>query len=83
MTPAERFIKFLAEVFLKFNFWLLIKAFFIIGLGLYLAFAVIVIRQVGLMGKTLNGSFNSSLKFVAWIHFLASLVVFLLALVIL
>jgi len=83
MTPAEKFIQFLARTIPNLSIWLLIKVFFVVGLFLYLAFAVIVIRQVGLMGKTLDGEFNLSLKFVAWVHLIFSLGVFLLALFIL
>jgi len=83
MTPAENFIQFLVKIIPTLSVWLLVKILFIIGLVLYLAFALIVIRQVGLMGKTLDGEFNLSLKFIAWIHLVVSLGVFLLAIFIL
>jgi len=83
MTPAEKFIQFLVETVSAFSIWWLIKILFIIGLFLYLAFGLIVIRQVGLMGKTLNSEFNLLLKFTAWVHLIVSLGVFLLALFIL
>jgi len=83
MTPAEKFIQFLANIIPTFSIWLLIKILFVIGLFLYLAFAVIVIRQVGLMGKTLDGEFNLPLKFIAWVHLIISLGVFLLAIFVL
>jgi len=35
------------------------------------------------MGKTLDGEFNPLLKFIAWIHLLVAVGVFLLALLIL
>ena len=83
MTPAEKFIQFLVEAIPKFSILSLIKIFFVIGLFLYLAFAVIIIRQVGLMGKTLDGEFNLPLKFIAWVHLIISFGVFLLAIFIL
>ena len=83
MTPAEKLIQFLVEIISRFSIVWLFKAFFIIGLFLYLAFGVIVVRQVGLMGKTLDGEFNPLLKFIAWIHLLVAVGVFLLALLIL
>jgi len=42
-----------------------------------------VIRQVGLMSKTLNGEFSILLKFIAWVHLIISFGVFLLAIFIL
>jgi hypothetical protein len=83
MTPFEKFIQFLAQVIPNFNIWWLIKGFFAVGLILYLAFTIIVIRQVGLMAKTLDGEFNLPLKFVAWVHFLVALGIFLMVLLIL
>jgi len=83
MTPAENFIEFLAKTIPNLSIWLFVKILFITGLFLYLAFAVIIIRQVGLMGKTLDGEFNLPLKFIAWVHLLVSFGIFLLVLFIL
>jgi len=83
MTPAENFIEFLVKTIPNLSIWWVIKVLFIIGLFLYLAFAVIVIRQVGLMSKTLNGEFSILLKFIAWVHLIISFGVFLLAIFIL
>jgi len=83
MTPAEKFIKSLAGALSDFNIWWLVKYLLIFGLFLYLAFGMIIIRQVALMGKTLNGGFNFLLRFIAWIHFLVAIGIFLLALAVL
>lgn len=83
MTPFEKFIQFLAKIIPSLSVWWLVKALFVIGLGIYLAFAVIIVRQVGLMTKTLNGEFDVSLKLVTWIHLAVAVVVFFLTLVIL
>lgn len=80
MTPFEKFIQIIAQTIPNFSIWWLIKGLFILGLGLYIAFAVIVVRQVGLMSKTLNGEFASPLKFISLVHLLAAIGVFLLAL---
>lgn len=63
------------------SLWTFVKALFLIGLLLYLAFALIVIRQVGLMTNTLNTNFEAPVKLIAWIHLLVALGVFLLALI--
>jgi len=63
--------------------WGLLKAAIVLGLLLYLGFAVMIVRQVDLMGKSLNGSFDIHLKWIAWIYFGASIVVLLLAIIVL
>jgi len=80
MTQADQFIQFLADLVRDFNIWFLVKILFLIGLTIYLAFAVIVIRQVGLMSKTVNGPLETPIKSIAWIHLLVAIGVFLLAL---
>lgn len=83
MTPFENFIQILTTIIVNFKVWWLMKLFFIVGLGLYLAFAFIIIRQVGLMSKTLNGEFAQSIKIISWFHFLLAVGVFFLALIVL
>lgn len=81
MTPFERLVLFLAS--LTFNPWFLVKLLFLIGLLIYLAFAVIVVRQVNLMTRALDSEFEAPLKFIAWVHLVVASGVFLLAIVIL
>lgn len=66
MTPFERLVKFLAN--LSFSLSWFLKGLFLIGMLFYLAFGVIVVRQVGLMRKTLSGVFDLPIKIIAWIH---------------
>lgn len=80
-VPFEKLIQNLP--LFNFNLWFLVKILILLGLVLYLAFAGIVLRQVNLMTKTLNGQFNLPIKLIAWIHLLAALSIFLLALIIL
>lgn len=63
------------------SFLILVKVVYLIGLMIYLAFGVIVVRQVGLLTKTLHGEFESVLKLVAWFHLVVALGVFILALI--
>ena len=63
--------------------WTLLKWPFLLLFLLYLAFAFIVVRQVGLMSRTLNGVLDTQLKLITWLHLLVSLFVFALALIIL
>lgn len=52
-------------------------------IAFYATFAFIVIRQVDLMGKTVEVPLTSFLKLLAALHFLATLALFLLGLAIL
>jgi len=81
MTPFEQFIRNLT--FGSFNFWVLIKILFVIGFGLYLAFAAIVIRQVKIMSEVIEGLSVWPLKIFAWIHLGVAIFIFLLSIIIL
>ncbi len=81
MIPFEEFVQNLAASGL--NFWFLIKTLFIIALSLYLAFAVIIVRQVKIMFETLKGMLDWPIKLVAWIHLGVAVFVFVLSIVIL
>ena len=78
---SEQLIEFLTK--LAANPWILLKILFLVAFLIYVAFAVIVVRQVNLMIKTLDGVLNLPLRMIAWIHLLAALIVFVLAVVIL
>jgi len=60
--------------------WGIAKGFYLLGIGIYLIFAMVMIRQVQLMSNTLNGTLNLPLRLVAWIHLGLGVGVFLLAL---
>jgi len=79
MTPFELFL----ENLLNLNPWSLVKIGFLIFLALYFAFAVVIIRQVKLMIKVLNGTLELPLQIMALIHLALAATVFLLALTIL
>jgi hypothetical protein len=81
MTPFEQFVQNLAAS--GFNFWFLIKILFIIALALYLAFAVIIVRQVKVMFETLKGMLDWPIKLIAWVHLAIAVFIFILAFIIL
>ncbi len=54
-----------------------IKVFLLILLGMYIIFAIIVIRQVGLMTKAVQVNFSWFIKLIAWAHLLLSIIVLL------
>lgn len=63
--------------------WTLLKLFFLFGIGLYIVFAGVVIKQVNLMTETVKMPLEPTLKTIAWAHLILALAAFLLALVIL
>lgn len=66
MTPFEKLIEYLVTASFSFN-WVF-KALLLFGMLFYLAFGVIVVRQVNLMARTLDGAFDPPIKVIAWIH---------------
>ncbi len=63
--------------------WPIVKILVLFGLILYLIFALVVVRQVQLMTKTIQMNFEIPVKFLAVGHLLFAVAVFILALIIL
>jgi len=63
--------------------WFIIKIFVLISMLLYIAFALVIVRQVQLMTKTLKAGFEFPVKTLALLHLISAAVVFALALIIL
>ncbi|MBI4033229.1 MAG: hypothetical protein HY377_01835 [Candidatus Blackburnbacteria bacterium] len=63
--------------------WLLAKILVLVGLGVYLVFAGVVMKQVQLMVGTIEAPFDRFLPALALIHMLFAIGVFILALVVL
>lgn len=61
----------------------LIKIASLVLLGLYMVFALVVVRQVKIMTDTLQLGFETQIKILSYIHLLFAAFVFLTALVIL
>jgi hypothetical protein len=81
MTPFEQFIQSLSLGSLDSLVWVFVKILFVIGFALYLAFAVIIIRQVKIMSEVVEGLFIWPLRLLAWIHLGVAVFIFLLALI--
>lgn len=77
--PIENLFQFL----FRLSPWFFAKLIICICLGVYLFFGLLIIRQVDLMSKTLNGTLNLPLKLIAWIHLVAAILIFLLSILIL
>ncbi len=78
-SPFEDLIAFLFSI----DIWSVAKLFVLLGLLLYLGFAIVVIRQANLMIRALGGILNLPIRTIAWAHFILAIAVFLLALIIL
>ncbi len=63
--------------------WELIKLVVLFCLLLYLGFAVVVIREVQLMTRTVAGKLDSAISIISWIHFVLAIGIFLAALIML
>jgi hypothetical protein len=63
--------------------FILIKFLILFGLGLYIVFATVILRQEQLMAQVLEESFEPVLRVAAFIHLVAAIGVFALALLIL
>lgn len=63
--------------------WLIIKLAVLFALLIYIAFAVVVIKQVNLMAETLEVDFDKVIRTVASLHLVFAISVFFLALIIL
>jgi len=62
--------------------WILLRILFLIAFLIYFAFAVVVVRQIDLMSRTLNDKLNFPLKVASLIHLLIALAAFVLAAII-
>lgn len=64
------------------TFEVIIKWLAVGGLGLYSLFALVIIKQVGIMSETFDADANIVLKLFAWAHFLMAVFLVLAVLVI-
>ena len=72
-----------SAIFPGLSIWLVAKIFALVALGIYIVFALVVVRQVNLMVKTLEVGFEGIIKLVAWAHLFFAIIVFITAMLIL
>lgn len=63
--------------------WLVVKIATLIVLGLYLVFALVIVRQIKLMTTTLALGYEGFITLLGYIHLAFAVLVFLTALIIL
>lgn len=66
-----------------FNFWIIIKILAMVVLGMYIIFAFVITRQVKVMTNTLTLGFEPVVKFLAFVHLVFSILVFVTATIVL
>lgn len=66
---------------LGLDLWFVVKIMFLIGMFLYLVFGFVVIRQVGHMTKTLKVGFETPIRLLALVHFIASICLFIFSII--
>ena len=62
-----------------FSIWLPVKIMFLVGFGVYIVFAFVVVRQVKLMTGVVSGLLSGFLQLLSWLLFLFSVFVFVVA----
>ncbi len=62
---------------------LILKGFLVVGLLMYAFFALVVLKQVGIMTETFESEINGTVKTFAWMHFLLSIFLLFIAIVVL
>lgn len=65
------------------SIWGVAKLLVLVALGIYLVFAVVVVRQVYAMVKVVSSELDSVIKIIAWLHLILALLVVFLAVVVL
>lgn len=68
---------------LGISLWLIAKIFVLIGLAIYLVFALVMIKQVKLMTTTLTMTIDKFVVLLTYAHLVFAVFVFILALIIL
>lgn len=65
---------------LGFDPWIFVKLLFLFGIGIYLVFATVVVRQVYLMTTTLKLGLEFFVRFIGWAHLFIAVSIFFIAL---
>lgn len=69
----DQIVKFLFTI----NIWAIAKFIVLLGLGVYVIFAFVVVRQVKIMTEVISGMLTGLLRLVSWLFFLFSIAVWL------
>lgn len=67
----------------NFGIWAVIKILALVALGVYIIFAFVITRQVKIMTSTLTLGFEFFARFLAFIHLIFAIFIFITALTVL
>ncbi len=71
------------EISILPSIWIVLKIFFIVGLTVYLIFAVVIVKQVRIMNQTLDVGFNNTLSAISFLHLIFAIGILAFALFVL
>ncbi|CAN5345894.1 hypothetical protein BH10PAT1_BH10PAT1_7370 [soil metagenome] len=63
--------------------WEVVKLFFVIGISVYLIFALVVVKQIQIMSQTVRLGFELPIKILGVIHLLFALGLLIFAIIVL
>ncbi len=64
----------IAPLFLNTVFLQIIRGFFLVGFALYFIFALVTVRQIDVMSKTVDTPLSPAIRVVGYVHLFASLI---------
>ena len=73
----------LLSEWLGIDVWFLVKLAYLLAILLYVGFAAVMIKQVSLMTRALDGSLNLPLRTLAWVHLGIAVGVLVMAVIVL
>lgn len=61
----------------------IVKWFLVVGLVMYTAFAIIIVKQVRVMSEAIEDGFNGLISLFSWVHLAVAILLIVLAVVVL
>lgn len=71
------------QILANLKVYTLVKWMFVLGMLMYSAFSVVIIRQTSVMSETLKSPVNAVVKILAWLHLIMSILLLWAAIAIL
>lgn len=76
-------LEFIVNSLEKITLFGVVKWMFVGGLVMYVAFAVVIVRQVGVMTEAVEDDVNGIISLFAWVHLLLAAALIVLAVAVL
>jgi len=75
--------EFIVNSLEKITLFGVVKWFLVVGLLMYVAFAVVIVRQVKIMTEAVEDDVNGVISLFAWVHLLLAVALVILAIAVL